>query len=160
MKTIYELTLKDIYESAVNRYFTEKNSLLKDLNAKKFELAMTRANRDRTLKTLQSKKAAKETAVNDMTKKSAEIMAELSSMSDSIVKTVLIEELNKLVDNKEQALFDVEVSVRKLDSTIVEIEHKIDIIARSLNILDEQYPIFAFQSEEEARNKYETYIQA
>lgn len=160
MKTIYELTLKDIYESAVNRYFTEKNSLLKDLNAKKFELAMTRANRDRTLKTLQSKKAAKETAVNDMTKKSAEIMAELSSMSDSIVKTVLIEELNKLVDNKEQALFDVEVSVRKLDSTIVEIEHKIDIIARSLNILDEQYPIFAFQSEEEARNKYENYIQA
>lgn len=160
MKTIYELTLKDIYESAVNRYFTEKKSLLKDLNAKKFELAMTRANRDRTLKTLQSKKAAKETAVNDMTKKSAEIMAELSSMSDSIVKTVLIEELNKLVDNKEQALFDVEVSVRKLDSTIVEIEHKIDIIARSLNILDEQYPIFAFQSEEEARNKYENYIQA
>lgn len=160
MKTIYELTLKDIYESAVNRYFAEKTRLLKDLNEKQQELKTLRTDRDRMLKRLQSKKAAAENAVSDMTKKSAEIMTELSSMSDNIVKTILIAELNKLVDNKEQALLDVEVSVRSLDTSIVETEHKIKIIARSLSILDEQYPIFAFQSEEEARNKYETYIQA
>lgn len=159
MKTINELKLKDIYESAINRYFTEKRRLLKDLSSKEQELKDLRANRDNLLKELQSEKVVKETAVSDMLEKTPELITELSSMSDSIVKSMLITEINNIVNNKQQELFDVEVQIRKLDSSIVEIEHKKDIIARSLSILDAQYPIFAFLSEEEARNKYEVYIQ-
>ena len=159
MKTIYELKLKDIYESAINRYFTEKRRLLKQLELQEADLKIFRAERDNNLKKLQSEKVVKETAVSDMFEKTPELITELSSMSDSVVKSMLITEINNIVNNKQQELFDVEVQIRKLDSAIVETEHKIDIIARSLSILDAQYPIFAFLSEEEARNKYETYIQ-
>lgn len=159
MKEISELTLKDIYESAVNRYFTEKRRLLKDLNAKNISLTIMRGNRDKLLGKLQSEKVVKETAVSDIQDKTPELIIELSSMSSSIVKSMLITEINNIVNNKQQELFDVEVSIRKLDSSIIDTEHKIDIITRSLSILDGQYPIFAFLSEEEARNKYETFIQ-
>lgn len=159
MKTIYELKLKDIYESVINRYFTEKRRLLKQLELQEADLKSFRAERDNNLKKLQSEKVVKETAVSDMLEKTPELITELSSMSDSVVKSMLITEINNIVSNKQQELFDVKVQIRKLDSAIVETEHKIDIIARSLSILDSQYPIFVGLSKKEAMEKYETFIQ-
>jgi hypothetical protein len=159
MKTISELTLKYIYESMVNRYFTEKTRLLNDLDQKQSELSSLRANRDRRLKELQSSKNIKEAAVLDMTKKTATLVTEISSLSDSIVKSMLLTELSNLNSEKEQKLFDARWAIRDLDNHIVDIEHEIAIETRKLNILDGQYPIFIGLTMNEAKEKYETFIQ-
>lgn len=159
MKTISELKLKDIYESMVNRYFAEKANLQKTLGAKQQELRELRYNRDRQLKQLESSKNTKEAAMIEMTEKTSELIAELSSLSDSIVKSMLITELNNIKSEKEQKLFDVCVAIRDFDSRIVEVEHEISVIIRRISILDGQYPIFIGLTSKEAMEKYETFVQ-
>ena len=159
MKTISELKLKDIYESMVNRYFAEKTRLLKELDNKQSELRELKYNKGRRLKELQSSKNIKKAAVLDMTEKTAELVTELSLLSDSIVKSMLITELNNIKSEKEQKLFDVCVAIRDFDSHIVEVEHEISVIIRRISILDGQYPIFIGLTSTEAMEKYETFIQ-
>lgn len=159
MKTISELKLKDIYESMVNRYFAEKTRLLKDLDQKQSELRELRANRDRQLKELQSSKNIKETAVLDMTEKTAELVTEISLLPDYLIKSMLLTELSNINSEKEQKLFDVRMAIRNLDNHIVEVEHEIAIIIPRLGILDSQYPIFIGLTKKEAIEKYETFIQ-
>lgn len=159
MKTISELKLKDIYESMVNRYFAEKTRLLKDLDQKQSELRELRANRDRQLKELQSSKNIKETAVLDMTEKTAELVTEMSLLPDNLIKSMLLTELSNINSEKEQKLFDVRMAIRNLDNHIIEVEHEIAIIIPRLGILDSQYPIFIGLTKKEAIEKYETFIQ-
>lgn len=159
MKTISELKLKDIYESMVNRYFAEKTRLLKELDQKQSELRELRANRDRQLKELQSSKNIKETAVLDMTEKTAELVTEMSLLPDNLIKSMLLTELSNINSEKEQKLFDVRMAIRNLDNHIIEVEHEIAIIIPRLGILDSQYPTFIGLTKKEAIEKYETFIQ-
>lgn len=159
MKTISELKLKDIYESMVNRYFAEKTRLLKELDNKQSELRELKYNKGRRLKELQSSKNTKEAAMVEMTEKTSELITELSSLSDSVVKSMLITELNNINSEKEQKLFDVRIAIRDIDSHIVDVEHEVSILIRRISILDGQYPIFIGLTIKEAMEKYETFIQ-
>lgn len=159
MESINELKLKDIYESMVNRYFTEKASLLKKLDSKQQELRVLRTNRDKQLKELQSVENTKKADVLNMTEKTSALVTEMSLLPDNVVKSMLLTELSNLNSEEEQELFDVRMAIRNLDSHIVEVEHEIAVIIPRLGILDSQYPIFIGLTIKEAMEKYETFIQ-